>query len=151
MFNSLKKLFNKPAPEQERPPLDDTTRPDEPLEALYAEFCRTFCVEPGVPLMSRIQADEDHFLRDWLRWDTDRPEPKALIRLGVSAFRGGLQVWDGQPLDMYIEGEREDDGGPSEESITGLSWFCKETGSPITIYWESLADGQMKVTKITPS
>ena len=148
MFKSLKKLFEKTPQPPERPPLDDSTDPNESLEDLYREFCETFCVQPGIPLMSRIHAQPDHFLREWLRWDTNRPEPKALIRLGVSWARSG-RPWDSPPLDMYIEGEAADDGGPSDESVMGLSWFCKETGSPITIFWESLKDGQMHVQKIT--
>ncbi|MDP7017182.1 MAG: hypothetical protein QGG36_15360 [Pirellulaceae bacterium] len=150
MANFFKKLFGK-APDDGLPAdlVEDTTDPAESIEELYGEFCETFLIEPGVTLISRLRADGHDELLQWLRWDTDKPEPKALIRLGVSAFRGGLEVWDGSPLDMFIEGDPAADGGPSEESVTGLSWFCKITRSPITIYWDSLAEGQIHHMEIT--
>lgn len=39
---------------------------------------------------------------------------------------------------------------PAKRSVTALAWFCKETGSPITIFWESLRTGKMKYTEIAP-
>jgi hypothetical protein len=76
------------------PPCEEAAggvRSDESLEALHAEFCRSFCHQPGVNFMEFLRTEGVTRLIEWLHWDTTDPLAKAFIRLAVDASRKGAQ------------------------------------------------------------
>src|SRR5437870_10244057 len=83
-------------------------REEEGIEALYEEFCRTFCHRPGVNFMDFRRAEGVTRMIDWLRPETPCALPKGFIRLAVDATRKGHKFWEvREPLYMNYEGNRD--------------------------------------------
>ncbi len=140
----LRKLFGKgdaPAAEEKPRSVGD----DEPLEALYEEFCTTVCVRPGVLLMEHLKAEGHTELIEWLHWDTDQPEPKSLIRAAVAMARGGRGFWEVEgPVRMT-----RTEGSPPPHTAKALADLAKVLGLGITLYCEE-PDGGETVIEFPP-
>ena len=149
MAGFLKRLFG--GKKEEPAPASQVACEGEPLEAVYEEFCATFCHKPGQNFMAyaRQHADEE-FLR-WLHWDNEEPEPKALIRLLVDMTRNGQYIWDmKEGFEMYHHGGWDRGGGPSEETGKGLAILAEEWGVTFTVYYEETENGTMMYARYSP-
>jgi hypothetical protein len=125
-------------------------RPDESLEALQAEFCRSFCHQPGVNFMDFLRTEGVTQLSDWLRGDTTDPLAQAFIRLAVDASRKGHKVWEKQGLSLSYEGNWDQGGLPGQESMEALSVLAQVIGKPIKLYYREKPDGPDRVREFPP-
>jgi hypothetical protein len=126
-------------------------RPDESLDDLYAEFCRTFCHRPGVNFMDFLKAEGVTRMIDWLRPDSPCALPKGFIRLAVDATRKGYKVWEvREPIYMNYEGNWDQGGLPGRESLDALSVLAQILGKPIKLYYREKPDGELMVMDFQP-
>src|SRR5688572_12058798 len=111
-------------------------RDDESLEALYDEFCRTFCHKPGVNFMKFMKDEGVTHLIDWLRPETPCALPKGFIRLAVDATRKGYKFWEQPGVNMMYEGNWTEGGGlPPKESLDAVSVMAQILEKPIKLYY----------------
>jgi hypothetical protein len=149
MFGGFIRRLFAPTPHSEEPTAG--VRPDESLEALHAEFCRTFCHQPDVKFMDFLRSAGVTRLIDWLRSDTTDPLPKSFIRLAVDATRKGHRIWEKQGLSMFYEGNwTEGSGLPGQESLDALSVLAQVLGKPIKLYYKEKPDGPHMVMEFHP-
>lgn len=135
------------------PPCEEAAegvRPDESLEALHAEFCRSFCHQPGVNFMGFLRTKGLTRLSDWLHWETTDPLPKAFIRLAVDATRKGHAIWEKQGLSLSYEGNWDQGGLPGQESRDALSVLAQVIGKPIKLYYREKPEGPDMVREFQP-
>jgi hypothetical protein len=125
-------------------------RPDESLDDLYAEFCRSFCHRPGVNFMDSLKADGVTRMIDWLRPDSPCAIPKAFIRLAVDATRKGNKVWEQPGLSMLYEGNWSQGGLPGQESRDAVSVLAQILGKTIKLYYRESQDGPLVVMEFQP-
>src|SRR5262249_30054197 len=151
MIGFLRKWFGK-SPQAGSGPASaaEGVRPDESLDDLYAEFCRTFCIRPGVNLMDYLRAEGVTRLIDWLRPSTPCALPKGFIRLGVDATRKGYKVWEQPGINMLYEGNWDQGGLPPRESRDALSVLAQVLGKPIKLYYREKPDGPNMVMEFEP-
>ncbi len=125
--------------------------PEESLEDLYAELCRTFCHRPGVNFMEFLRAEGVTRMIDWLRPDSPCALPKGIIRLFVDATRKGTKIWEVQgPISMNYEGNWDHGGLPGRESLDALSVLAQILGKPITLYYTERAGGELMKMEFQP-
>jgi hypothetical protein len=124
--------------------------PDEKIEDLYDEFCRTFCFRPGVNFMDYLKAEGHTDLIQWFHWTTPEPEPKAIIRLVVATTRLGQNIWDKKGFSLYHDGSWDRGGGPSDYTKDALSVLAKVLGKPITVGYTVIQDGPIMLIKFEP-
>jgi hypothetical protein len=147
MIGFLRKLFGgsgqasaptgDPSPRQS----GQSVGPDEKIEDLYEEFCRTFCFRPGVNFMDYLKAEGHTDLIQWFHWTTPEPEPKGIIRLVVATTRLGQNIWDKKGLVLFHEGNWDRGGGPSDYSKQALSVLAKILGKRIRIGYTEKQNG----------
>jgi hypothetical protein len=126
-------------------------RPDESLDDLYAEFCRTFCHRPGVNFMDFLRAEGVTRMIAWLRPDSPCALPKGIIRLFVDATRKGYKVWEEPgPISMNYEGNWDQGGLPGQESLDAVSVLAQILGKPIKLYYREKPDGPLMVMEFQP-
>jgi hypothetical protein len=124
--------------------------PDERIEDLYEEFCKTFCFRPGVNFMDYLKAEGHTDLIQWFHWTTPEPEPKGIIRLVVATTRLGHNIWDKKGLMIYHEGNWDRGGGPTDDSKQALSVLAKILGKRITVGYRDKPDGPILAIKFEP-
>ena len=148
MFGSfIRRLFGT------TPPTEATAegvRPDESLEALHAEFCRTFCHRPQVNFIDFLRRQGVTRLIDWLQWQTADPLAQSFIRLAVDGTRKGHEIWEKQGLSMLFEGNWDRGGLPSRESQEALSVLAQVLGIPLKLYYRAQPDGPDMVLEFQP-
>ena len=135
------------------PPSEATAasvRPDESLEALHAEFCRTFCHRPQVNFIDFLRRQGVTRLIDWLQWQTADPLAQSFIRLAVDWTRKGQNIWEKQGLSMLFEGNWDRGGLPSRESQAALSVLTQVLGKPLKLYYRERPDGPVMVLEFQP-
>jgi len=126
-------------------------RPEEGLDNLYAEFCRTFCHRPGVNFMDFLKAEGVTLMIDWLQPATPCALPKGFIRLAVDATRKGYKVWEGQePIIMNYEGNWDQGGLPGRESLDAVSVLAQILGKSIKLYYREKPEGELMVMEFKP-
>ena len=114
----------------------------ERLEDLYEEFCATFCFRPDTNLMQYLRDNDHTDLIEWLRWDTNEPEPKALIRLFVASTRQGHKAWEKGGLTFVREGGWDSTGGaPSRATQNALAKLAKIMGLKLNLGYKEKPDG----------
>jgi hypothetical protein len=123
----------------------------EPLEAVYQEFCATFCHKPGVNFMTWARGNTGGWFFKWLHPDSNEPEPKAILRLLVDMTRSGQHVWElDKGFSMYHEGSWHRGGGPSDETCAGLNVLAEAFGLEFKVYYTEFEDGPYMVKRFTP-
>ena len=127
-----------------------SVRPDEKIEDLYEEFCRTFNFRPGANFMDYLKAEGHTDLIQWFHWSTPEPEPKGIIRLVVATTRAGQNIWDKKGMTFYHEGNWDQGGGPSDRSIEALTLLAKILGKRIQVGFREKPDGPIKVLTFEP-
>lgn len=135
------------------PPAEATAegvRPDERLEALHAEFCRTCCHRPRVNFMDFLRRQGVTRLIDWLRPETADPLAQSFIRLAVDGTRTGHKIWEKQGLSLLSEGNRDRGGLPGQESQEALSALAQVLGKPIKLFYRETPDGPDLVLEYQP-
>jgi hypothetical protein len=139
-------------PKGARQPNSEGVRPDERLDDLYDEFCRTFCIRPGVPLIEYLRAQGVTRLADWLHPSTNCALPKGFIRLAVDATRKGSKIWEvDEPIRMRYEGNWTAGGGlPPQESRDALSVLSQVLKIPISLYYTEIQGGPLMVMGFEP-
>jgi hypothetical protein len=148
MAGFLKRVFGGKKAEADARP----TCENEPLQAVFEEFCATFCHKPGQNFMADARANADEEFLRWLRWDNDEPEPKAILRLMVDLTRSGRHVWECEKgFSLYHEGSWYRGGGPSEASCNALSVLAQVWGVPFTVYYTEFEGGPYMVKRFTPA
>jgi hypothetical protein len=150
VLNFLRRLFTPPTRIDAEPKALSGVREDERIEDLYDEFCRTFCIRPGVKLMAHLEAEGVTRLIEWLHPRTPCAVPKSVIRLGVDGTRKGYNVWDQRGISMCYEGNWEQGGLPGPESLDALSVLAQVIGKPIKLYFQETQDGPYKVMEFEP-
>jgi len=125
-------------------------RPDETLEALHAEFCRTFCHRPHVNFMDLLRRQGVSRLIDWLQWQTADPLAQSFIRLAVDGTRRGHKIWEKQGLSMLFEGNWDRGGLPGQESREALAVLAQVLGKPLKLYYRERSDGPDLVLEFQP-
>jgi hypothetical protein len=126
-------------------------RPEESIDDLYAEFCRTFCHRPGVNFMDFLKAEGITRMIDWLRPTTPCAVPKGFIRLAVDSTRKGSNVWGtSDPIVMNYEGNWDHGGLPGRESLDALSVLAQILGKPIKLYYREKQNGGGMVAEFHP-
>ena len=143
----FRRLFGTTPPSAEAA---EGVRPDESLEALHAEFCRSFCHRPGVNFMEFLRSQGVTRLIDWLHWDTNDPLARSFIRLAVDATRRGHKIWEKPGLTMSYEGNWDHGGLPGQESRDALSVLAQVLGKPIKLYYQEKPDGPHLVMEFKP-
>jgi hypothetical protein len=136
MIDFLRKLFR-----SSMPPSPDAT---DDSDALYEEFCRTFCHQPGVNFIEFLKAEDVTRMIAWLRPATRCAIPKGFIRLAVSATRKGENVWDMPGIRLLS------DGVPGQESMDAVSVLAQILGKTITVFYREEPSGQGMVMKFGP-
>ena len=125
-------------------------RPDESLEALHAEFSRTFCHRPHVNFMDFLRGQGATRLIDWLQWQTADPLAQSFIRLAVDGTRKGHKIWEKQGLSMSFEGNWDRGGLPGQESREALAVLARALGKPLKLYYRERPDGPDMVLEFQP-
>lgn len=134
-------------PADQKPGADTTpvaagVRPDERIEDLHDEFCRTFCHRPGVNFMDYLAAEGATRMIAWLRPSTPCALPKGFIRLAVDSTRKGSKFWEQAEIKMFYECNWTEGGGlPPQESQDAVSVLAQMFAMPITIYYTEIQDG----------
>jgi hypothetical protein len=152
MIEFLRKWF-RPAPRAPSPAAaagGAGVRPDESAEALYDEFCWTFCHRPGVNFMDLLRAEDVTRLIAWLQPTMPDPLPKAFIRLAVDATRKGQKFWEKQGITLLYEGPQNQCGPPARESQDALSVLAQILGKPIKVYYKAKPGEPASVMEFTP-
>ena len=125
--------------------------PDESIDDLYEEFCRTFHFRPGVNFMDFLKAEGLTRMIEWLHPSTPCALPKGFIRLAVDATRKGSTFWERRGISMYYEGNWTPGGGlPPQESRDALSVLAQIIEKPIKLYYTEKQDGPMMVMEFVP-
>jgi hypothetical protein len=137
----IRKLFGTPPPNETA----GGGRPDESLEALHAEFCRTFCHRPNVNFMDFLRREGVARLIDWLHWETADPLSRSFIRLAVDGTRKGHRIWEKQGLSLLFEGNWDRGGLPGQESQDAIAVLAQVIGKPIKLYYQEKPDGPDRV------
>jgi len=147
MFGFLRRWFGA-APQVERG--REGVRPEEDLDDLYAEFCRTFCHRPGVNFMAFLRAEGVTRMIDWLRPDSPCALPKGIIRLFVDGTRKGINAWQVPGLSLNYEGNWRHGGLPGQESLDAVSVLAQILGKPITLYYTEKPGGALMKMEFQP-
>jgi hypothetical protein len=152
----LGKWFGKNRSSNEGEALPDSTpapvdvREDEPLDALYEEFCRTFTLRPGVNFMQFLREQGVTRMIEWLHPSTPCALPKGFIRLAVDATRRGVPIWEQPGISMLYEGNWDPRALPPQESLDALSVLSQILEKPITLYYRETEGGELMVMKFEP-
>jgi hypothetical protein len=123
---------------------------DESIEALHAEFCRTFCHCPGVNFMDFLKAQGVTRMIDWLQPTSPCAIPKGFIRLAVDATRKGYKFWELPSISMNYEGNWSQGGLPPRESLDALSVLSQILGKSIKLYYSEREGSELMVKTFEP-
>ena len=149
MGGFLKRLFGSKTPES--PPAAASCE-NESLEAVYEEFCATFCHKPGRNFMAWARKNTEESFLKWLHWDNEEPEPKAMLRLLVDMTRNGQHVWElDKGFSMYHEGSWDRGGGPSQATCEGLNVLAEAFKLDFKVYFTEFEGGPYMVTRFSPA
>jgi hypothetical protein len=144
MFGFLRRLFGGAAASAAKTP--DAPPAHENADALYDEFCQSFCHRPGVNFMDFLKAEGVTRMIDWLRPGSGRVLPAAFIRLAVQATRSGANIWDMPGISLLHQG----DGPPDQESLDALSVLAQILGKPIKLFFRTNPGGEPMVSIFQP-
>jgi hypothetical protein len=148
MIGFIRKLFGGSTPPSHA--VVDGTRQAESIDALYEEFCRTFCHKPGVNFMDFLKTEGITRMIDWLRPVTPCALPKGFIRLAINATRKGENIWEKPGISMLYEGNWDHGGVPGRESSDAVSVLAQILGIPIKLFYRTTPDGELMVMKFEP-
>jgi hypothetical protein len=141
LFGGTKAMESAPAPYCE----------NEPLEAVYREFCATVEHRPGENFMAWARENTDDRFLKWLHPDSEEPEPKAILRLVVDLTRSGRRLWEMEKgFSMYHDGSWHRGGGPSEETCAGLGVLAQAWGTEFKVYYTEFEGGPYMVKRFSP-
>jgi len=119
-------------------------------DALFEEFCRTFCYRPGVNFMDFLKAEGVTRMIEWLRPATTCALTKAFIRLAVDATRKGQNIWEMPGLSMLYEGYWDPESLPGRDSLDAMSVLAQILAKPIKVFYREKVDGELMVMKFEP-
>ena len=126
-------------------------RDDESIEALYEEFCRTFCHRPGVNFIQYLRDQGVTRMIEWLRPETPCALPRDFIRLAVDATRKGDKTWEQPGVNMmYLDNWSDGGGLPTQESRDALSALAQILEKPIKLYYTQTEGGELMLMEFEP-
>ena len=147
MAGFLQKLFGG----KKQPQPAAGVQPDESLDDLYEEFCRTFCHKPGVNFMQYLREKNATRMIAWLHPSTPCALPKSFIRLFVGTTRAGQNLWEKPGVTMAYNGNWTAGGGlPPQESQDALSVLAQMWEKPIKLYYTETEGGPTMVMMFHP-
>lgn len=107
-----------------------------------------FCYRPGETLWARLQQDRRTELLRWLDPANDEAEPKALLRLFAAMVEQGLNLWEHQKIQIFLEGRRSR-GGPSTQTREALGALVETVRLPVALFWQQ-RNGEYARLDVTP-
>ena len=126
-------------------------RPEESRDDLYTEFRRTFRHRPGVNFVEFLNAEGITRMIDWLQPSNPCAVPHAFVQLAVDATRNGKKLWEiREPICINYEGNRNNGGPPSQDTLDALSVLAQILDKPVKLYYPEKSGGQLMVMEFQP-